>query len=111
MPLDWSDYEQVHADRRNLRIHMLAVPLFDVAFPATLIFLMSSDYMLAVVSLVGAIGGMLLQGIGHSKESIEPKPFKGSIDFLKRWYSEQYFKFPLFVTSGRWWRQYQAARR
>ena len=111
MPPDWSDYEQVHADRRNLRIHLLAVPLFDLAFPATLIFVISGDYVLAAVSLVGAIGSMALQGIGHSKESIEPKPFNGPRDFLKRWFSEQYFKFPLFVLTGRWWRQYQGAGR
>ena len=107
----WSDYEQVHADRRNLRIHMFAVPMFGIAFPATLIFLMLGDYLLAGVSLFAAIGSMVLQGIGHSKETVPPKPFKGALDFLKRWFSEQYFRFPLFVMSGRWWRQYRAARR
>ena len=107
----WGDYEQVHADRRNLRIHMFAVPLFGIAFPATLLFLISGDYLLAGFSLIAAIGSMILQGIGHSKETIPPLPFKGPLDFLKRWFSEQYFRFPLFVLSGRWWRQYQAARR
>ncbi len=111
MRLVWSDYEQVHADRRNLRIHMFAVPLFDIAFPATFIFLISGDYLLAVVSLATALGSMVLQRIGHSMESIAPQPFKGPLDFLKRWFSEQYFRFPLFVLSRRWWRQYQAARR
>ncbi len=43
---DWSDYERVHADRRNLLIHLLA---------------------------------------------------------------EQYFTFPVFVITGRWWRQYMTA--
>ncbi len=107
----WGDYEQVHADRRNLRIHMGAVPLFGIAFPTTLLFLLTGEFILAGVSLVAAIGSMILQGIGHSKETIPPLPFKGPLDFLKRWFSEQYYRFPLFVLSGRWWRQYQAARR
>jgi len=109
VPTDWSDYEQGHADRRNLCIHLLAVPLFDMAFPALLILLARAEFIPAIVSLLVAIGGMASQGFGHSKESIEPKPFKGPFDFLKRWFSEQYFKFPAFVLTGRWWRQYQAA--
>ncbi len=111
MQSGWSDYEQVHADCRNLRMHMFAVPLFGIAFPASFILLISGDYLLAAISLGAAIGSMILQGIGHSKETIPPLPFKGPLDFLKRWFSEQYFRFPLFVLSGRWWRQYQAARR
>lgn len=109
MPVDWSDYEQVHADRRNLRIHLLAVPLFDLAFPATLILFALSEFVPAIGSLLIVIGSMASQGIGHSKESNEPNPFNGPLDFLKRWFSEQYFKFPVFVLSGRWWRQYRAA--
>lgn len=107
----WGDYEQGHADRRNLRIHMFAVPLFGIAFPATLLFLISGDYLLAGVSLFAAIGCVVLQGIGHSKEPIAPNPFGGPLDFLKRWFSEQYFRLPLFVMSGRWRRQYWTARR
>ena len=111
MRLGCSDYEQVHADRRNLRIHMFAVPLFGITFPATLLFLISGDYLLAGLSLIAAIGSMILQRIGHSMESIATQPFKGTLDFMKRWFSEQYFRFPLFVLRGRWWQQHQAARR
>ena len=109
MPLDWSDYEQVHADRRNLCIHLFAVPLFAIAFPATVVLLAQADFILATASLLVAIGSMVSQGIGHGKESIQPKRFKGPLDFVRRWFSEQYFRFPLFVVSGRWWRQYQTA--
>ncbi len=111
MPADWNDYEQVHADRGNLCIHLLAVPLFAVAFPAALIWLARAEFIPAIVSLLVAIAGMVSQGVGHAKESIEPIPFKGPLDFLRRWFSEQYFKFPIFVLTGRWWRQYQAAVR
>jgi len=106
---DWSDYEPVHADRRNLRIHLIAVPLFDIGFIAALTFLARADFISAIVSLLVAFGSMVSQAKGHAKEAIAPRPFKGLPDFLKRWFSEQYLIFPLFVLSGRWWRQYQAA--
>jgi hypothetical protein len=49
-----------------------------------------------------------LQGFGHAREANEPKPFTGLLDFLRRWLAEQYFTFPVFVITGRWWRQYMA---
>lgn len=109
MSVDWSDYERVHADRRNLGIHLLAVPLFDIAFPIALMFLVLGEFVLLALAVLLAIGAMALQGFGHSKEQFEPIPFNGALDFLQRWFSEQYFKFPVFVISGRWWRQYRAA--
>lgn len=108
MAVDWSDYQRVHANRRNLRIHLFAVPLFDIAFLAGLIFLAMGDLAFAALSLLAAVGSMLLQKLGHGKEAIEPTPFGGPLDFLRRWFSEQYYKFPMFVISGRWWRQYRA---
>ena len=111
MLLDWSDYERVHADRRNLGIHLLAVPLFAIAFPAALILIARAEFIPAIISFLVALGSMASQAVGHSRESIEPNPFHGPIDFLKRWFSEQYFIFPAFVLTGRWWRQYQVASR
>ncbi len=109
MFVDWSDYERVHADRRNLLIHLLAVPLFDIAFLVALISIAQGEWILAVASVIAAIGSMVLQGFGHSKEAIQAKPFTGPLNFLQRWFSEQYFKFPVFAVTGRWWRQYTAA--
>ena len=109
MFVDWSDYERVHADRRNLLIHLLAVPLFVIAFPVALISIARGEWFLAAVSVLAAIGSTVLQGLGHAKEANEPKPFSGPLNFLQRWLSEQYFKFPLFVITGRWWRQYMTA--
>lgn len=106
--MDWSDYERVHADRRNLRIHLFAVPLFDIAFALGLICFALGDLIPAVVSIPIVIGSMALQKIGHSKESIEPRPFSGPLNFLQRWFSEQFFTFPMFVITGRWMRQYKA---
>ncbi len=109
MFVDWSDYERVHANRRNLLIHLLAVPLFDIAFPVALISVARGEWIPAAVSVLAAIGSMALQALGHSKEANEAKPFNGPLNFLQRWLAEQYFKFPVFVITGRWWRQYIAA--
>ncbi|MFQ6004687.1 MAG: terminase [Woeseia sp.] len=108
MSVDWCDYERVHADRRNLIIHLLAVPLFDIAFPAAVIVLVQRAWLLSAVSILVAIATIIAQGLGHSKERVEPRPFTGPLDFLKRWFSEQYFKFPAFVLTGRWWGQYES---
>ena len=109
MSPDWNDYEPVHADRRNLCIHLIAVPLFAIALPAALILLARAELIPAILSLPLVLASMVFQGVGHAKESVPPRPFKGPPDFLKRWFSEQYFIFPLFVLTGRWWRQFQAA--
>jgi len=109
MFVDWSDYERVHADRRNLLIHLPAVLLFDVAFLVALISIARCESILAAVSVLVAIGSTVLQGFGHAKEANQPKPFSSPLNFLQRWLVEQYFTFPVFVITGRWWRQYMAA--
>jgi hypothetical protein len=108
MTVDWSDYERVHADRRNLRIHLLAVPLFQSGFVLSVIFLMAGQFLFAAVSVLAAVGGMVLQKIGHSKATHEVRPFSGPLNFLRRWFTEQFLTFPIFVFSGRWQRQYKA---
>ncbi len=62
-----NDYALVHADRKNLIVHLVAA-----------------------------------QGLGHKGEKYPPLPFAGPVDAMKRILVEQYFRFPLFVWSGRW---------
>lgn len=109
MATDWSDYERVHADRRNLLIHLVAVPLFQISFPLGLICFLSGRFLFAAASILAAAGGMALQKIGHAKEIHEARPFSGPFNFLQRWITEQYLAFPKFVISGRWKRQYKTA--
>ena len=109
MFVDWNDYERVHADRRNLLNHLLAVPLFVIALPVALISVARGEWILAAVSVLAAIGSTVLQGFGHAKEANQPKPFNSLLNFLQRWLSEQYFQFPVFLITGRWWRQYKTA--
>ncbi len=109
MFVDWSDYERVHADRRNLLIHLLAAPLFDIALLVVLMSIARGKWLLAAVSVLAVVGGTVLQGFGHAREANQPKSFTGLLDFLRRWLAEQYFTFPVFVITGRWWRQYMTA--
>lgn len=109
MSIHWSDYERVHADRRNLIIHLFAVPLFDVASLIALIAIAQGAWILAALTVLAAIAAMILQGFGHSNERFDARPFSGPVNFLQRWFSEQFIKFPVFVITGRWWRQYRTA--
>ena len=106
---DWTSYLRVHSDRRNLTIHVLAVPLFVGSIVSLIPYLSRGDYVSAVVAVVLALIAMVLQGRGHALEGHAPVPFSGPGNFLKRWFVEQFLIFPLFFLMGRWWRQFKAA--
>lgn len=109
MRIDWSEYSRVHAGRSNLLIHLLAVPLFAGSFLTLVYHAVRGDWISALVAIVVAIGAMAMQGRGHRGEAEAPRPFSGPADFVSRWFTEQFYIFPAFVLSGRWWRQYRAA--
>jgi hypothetical protein len=79
---DWSDYERVHADSRNLFIHLLAVRLFDIVLLVALISIARGEWILAAVSVLAAIGSTVLQGLGHAKDAHQPRPFSSPLNFL-----------------------------
>ena len=107
MRVDWSEYLRVHANRRNLLIHLVAVPLFVVAALTLSVALMTGNPVSAITSLVFALFAMVLQGRGHRLEANPPRPFTGPGNFLRRWFTEQFVIFPVFVLSGRWIDQYR----
>ena len=111
MTIDWSEYRRVHADRRNLLIHLFAVPLFAVSFLSLLYFLSRGHGTTVIACLLAAVVALALQGRGHKFEHEPPRPFTGPGNFLRRWFSEQFYIFPLFVFSGRWWQQYRGSGR
>lgn len=90
-------------------MHAFAVPLFV----ASIAFLIASIIRVEDVSIVIALGfalvAMVLQGRGHALEPHAPVPFSGPGNFLKRWFTEQFVIFPLFLLTGRWWRQFKKA--
>lgn len=105
----WSDYPERHRDRVNLLIHIVAVPLFWIGA-------INAVSALLFAGLIHALGGVALmavslfaQGLGHDREAIQPDPFAGACDFVRRIAAEQFVTFPRFVISGTWWRNLNAA--
>jgi hypothetical protein len=109
MSIDWSEYGRVHSSKANLLIHLIAVPLFIASFLSAIKYVFRGDWFSVAIVVVVAIAAMALQGNGHKKEPESPRPFSGPANFLRRWFSEQFVIFPLFVLSGRWWEQFQSA--
>jgi hypothetical protein len=105
--IDWPEYQRVHSDRRNLITHIVAVPLFIGAFVFLIVSCFRDDYATVVLSVALAVIAMILRGRGHAKEHEAPIPFSGPVNFPGRWFREQFFIFPVFVLSGRWWQQYR----
>ena len=107
--IDWSEYSRVHTRRSNLLIHLFAVPLFVGSFVFLLIYIANDDRFSALIVLGLAVVAMALQGREHKLEKEPPRPFSGPANFLRRWFTEQFFIFPAFVVTGRWWQQYRAS--
>jgi phage terminase small subunit len=107
----WSDYVAKHGDRGNLLIHVVAVPLFDLA-TLLLIGAMAGRSATAAVIAVGLmVVALVLQGRGHRREAEAPTPFAGAADFVSRFVAEQWVTFPRFVLSGAWRANLERARR
>jgi phage terminase small subunit len=98
----WSDYVAKHRDRGNLLIHIVAVPLFQVATLVLLWALLARALAPAVVAVALMGIALVLQGRGHRREAAAPEPFAGAADFLSRFVVEQWITFPRFVLSGAW---------
>lgn len=100
----WRSYADAHRNRKNLLIHILAVPLFwlgAIYFVVPLVF----------AGLLYSLGGLLLMGLalflqgrGHALEAQPPAPFRDLRDFVRRILAEQFVTFPRFVLSGGWYR-------
>ena len=104
----WSIYPENHQDRRNLVIHIFAVPLFIASFTAVIL----SPWLgwgAAVAGVVGMPVAMMLQGRGHRLERVAPAPFDGPRDVVVRIFGEQLYTFPRFVVTGGWARALRGA--
>lgn len=90
-------------------MHAIAVPLFIASVIFLIISVVRAEDVKIVIALASALAAMALQGRGHKLEPHAPSPFTGPANFLKRWFTEQFVIFPLFLLSGRWWQQFKAA--
>ncbi|MGZ6131249.1 MAG: terminase, partial [Myxococcaceae bacterium] len=79
----WSRYPEGHRDRRNLRVHALTVPVFQLGTLA----LLGGPLVSAWVAGLGfaAMGAaMMAQGRTHRLERTGPAPFRGPGDVVAR---------------------------
>ena len=106
----WSDYALKHRNRTNLLLHIVAIPLFDVATIVLVAAAMSRWVGVAALAVAAMVAAVVMEGGGHRKEGAAPEPFTGPIDFVSRFVVEQWVTFPRFVLSGGWFRHISHAR-
>jgi len=106
--IDWTTYERVHSNRRNLVIHAFAVPLFIASIVFLIASIVRTEDVSVVIAVILAFIAMGLQRRGHALEPHAPVPFSGPGNFLTRWFTEQFIIFPLFLLTGRWWHQFKS---
>jgi hypothetical protein len=96
------DYPRVHTDRRNLVIHAVAVPVFDLAILGSLTSVAARSWIGAVAGIAVAAAAFAAEGRGHGLEPERPIPFAGPVNALTRIFAEQFITFPRFVFGGGW---------
>ena len=104
------DYARFHKNQTNLLLHIVMVPLFVVGVVYASLAAMQGRWLAAVLALLLPLVSIAVQGAGHKQEPNPPLPFDGPGDFVKRIFSEQFYKFPKFVLSGEWPRAVRASR-
>jgi hypothetical protein len=99
LELQWAAYPHAHRNRKNLILHLAAVPLFMVGTVtvATSPFTGGSS---AIAGLVAMALAMAVQGVGHRQEVSPPPPFRNKLDAMLRIFAEQWITFPRFVMNG-----------
>jgi hypothetical protein len=106
-----NDYPRVHTTRANLLIHIVAVPVFDLAIVGAVASLAMRSWLAAAGGAVVAVAAFAAEGRGHAIEPEAPAPFAGPGDVITRIFAEQFITFPRFVLSGGWVRAYRASGR
>lgn len=105
----WNLYPDNHRDRRNLLLHALTVPLFQLGTVLLVTSPVTSPWMV-LPGAVAAMSALALQGRGHRFESVSPVPFRGPFDVIARLFVEQWVTFPRFVLSGGFARAWRSTR-
>lgn len=102
-------YAGQHRDRTTLLVHLMFVPLFMLASASMLVFLLSGNWVLALLAAVACTVSLLVQGAVH-RRTVRLLPKADSrIAALGQLLREQWIEFPRFVLSGGWLRAYRAA--
>jgi len=99
LPWQWKHYPANHRERRNLLLHIVTVPLFQLGTLMLATAPLSSPW-LALPGVLFMLGAMALQGRGHRLEASAPIPFRDFFAVVSRIFVEQWVTFPRFVLSG-----------
>lgn len=95
-------YARFHQNRRNLRIHLLTVPIFMAGNVLLLLALWPLSGWWAGLGLILMALALAAQGKGHGLEEHPTEPFTGVLNFVLRILLEQWLSFPRFVAAGAW---------
>ena len=95
----WKHYPANHRERRNLLLHIVTVPLFQLGTLMLASAPLASAW-LVLPGLVFMVGAVAAQGRGHRLETTAPIPFRDFFDVVSRIFVEQWVTFPRFVLSG-----------
>lgn len=104
----WNLYPENHRDRANLLIHIVTAPLF-IAGTLSVLAAPVTGLRAAVGGLALMVVALALQGRGHKREPVVPVPFLGPVDFVSRFFCEQFINFPRYVLSGAWAKAFRAS--
>jgi hypothetical protein len=104
------DYPHFHKNKANLLLHIAMVPLFVVGVLFAVWSLLHGEWVAGAMGMVAPLVSIAAQGAGHKREPNPPLPFDGPGDFVKRIFSEQFYRFPKFVFSGEWLEAVRSSR-
>lgn len=105
----WLDYARTHQSRRNLLVHIVAVPSFIAANTALVAALLLGMWIAATAALTVMAASLAWQGRCHRGETGQPEPFSGPVEAVARILIEQWVTFPRFALSGGWRRALREA--
>lgn len=103
----YAGYPKNHANRLNLILHLITAPIFVTCTIGTLYFLVRAYWINAAISFGAMLLVVVIQGIGHGKEPVKPDPFLSPLDFLARFFTENFLTFWRYVFSGKWLEAFQ----
>lgn len=95
-------YARYHQSRSNLLLHIVFVPLFLAGNVTFLVALVERRWLLALGAVALTVLSLALQGRGHRREPVAPRPFTSPLNAVARIFLEQWVTFPRFVLSGAW---------
>ncbi|MDR7054655.1 terminase [Pseudomonas sp. B24_DOA] len=107
----WRAYPGNHQHPANLVLHLIAVPLFIVAFLLIVSGVFSLSLASVAIGVIGIVAALGLQRHGHSLEAQASEPFSDRKDAVSRLLVEQFLTFPRFFLSGGWWRAWRERHR